>query len=106
QGWGDDYGFSTADFNTTGFVNHDRYAVAILARGPIRDYGRPISSMLTATAKLLLPGGHFPDPVPRVTKLSTTTGHTAGGQRIVVYGHAFTHVRAVLFGKLRGSAVD
>jgi hypothetical protein len=107
QGWGNDSDWCcTADFNTTGFVNKNRYAVAILARGPSSTYGDPIRSMLTRTARLLLPGGHFPDPWPRVTSLSMTKGRTAGGQRITVHGSVFTHVRAVRFGKVRGTAVD
>lgn len=107
QGWGadyDDWGRS-ADFNTTGFVNRDRYAVAILARGPIRYYGAAISSMLTHTARRLLPGGRFPDPLPTVTRLTRAAGKTAGGQRVGVYGSSFTHVRAVYFGYLRGTAI-
>jgi hypothetical protein len=108
QGWGCDYasGCDTSDFNTTGFVNNNRYAVAILARGPLKYYGRPISSMLSQTAKLLLPGGHFPDPVPTVRELTRTTGRVTGGQRIGIYGSSFTHVQAVLFGGVRGSSVD
>lgn len=107
QGWGDDYDdwARSADFNTTGFVNGDRYAVAILARGPIKDYGKPIRSMLTQTAKLLLPGGRFPDPVPGVSSLSRTSGATTGGLRIAVHGTDFTHVTAVTFGAVRGTNV-
>lgn len=108
QGWGCDYDdFCTrfADFNTTGFVNGNRYAVAILARGPIRDYGKAISGMLSRTAKLLLPGGHFPDPVPVVTSLSMSSGRTAGGQRVAVHGNNFTDVSAVLFGNKNGTRI-
>jgi hypothetical protein len=107
QGWGCDFGAGcdTADFNTTGFVNHDRYAVAILARGPASTYGATIGSMLTHTARILLPGGHFPDPRPTVRELTRTTGDVRGGQRIGVFGSDFTGVRAVLFGKVRGTAV-
>jgi hypothetical protein len=107
QGWGCDFGggCNDADFNTTGFVDNDRYAVAILARGPISTYGAAISSMLTRTARILLPGGHFPDPRPTVRRLTRTAGRTSGGQRIGVYGSDFTAVRAVLFGKISGTAV-
>jgi hypothetical protein len=107
QGWGCDFaaGCGTADFNTTGFVNDDRYAVAILARGPLSTYGSAIGSMLTHTARILLPGGHFPDPRPTVRDLTRSKGHAAGGQRIGIYGNDFTDVRAVLFGKARGTAV-
>ena len=107
QGWGDDYddGSRSADFNTTGFVNSDRYAVAILARAPIKNYGKAIGGVLTETAKLLLPGGRFPDPVPTLRSLPTTTGRTAGGQRIAIHGTDFTHVSAVTFGGSRGTNV-
>jgi len=107
QGWGCDFaaGCNTADFNTTGFVNRDRYAVAILARGPSSTYGSAIASMLTRTARILLPGGHFPAPRPTVRELTRTKGRTSGGQRVGIYGSNFTGVRAVLFGKVRAAAV-
>jgi hypothetical protein len=107
QGWGCDYDDweRSADFNTTGFVNGDRYAVAILARGPIKYYGKPIRSMLTQTARLLLPGGHFPDPPPTVRSLTVSKGRVAGGQRVGVSGTSFTHVQAVVFGGRTGTAV-
>jgi hypothetical protein len=106
QGWGNDWDRGgTADFNTTGFVNNNRYSVAILARGPGGSYGSAIGSMLTRTARLLLPGGHFPEGWPEVRSLSMTRGKVAGGQRIAVRGRGFTHVQAVLFGRVRGSAV-
>ncbi|HKC27773.1 MAG TPA: IPT/TIG domain-containing protein [Jatrophihabitans sp.] len=106
QGWGDDYddGAHSADFNTTGFVNGDRYTVAILARGPIRYYGSAISSMLTHTARLLLPGGHFPDPVPTVNGLSRNSGATHGGGHLTVRGTDFTSVTGVYFGGVRAAA--
>jgi hypothetical protein len=107
QGWGDDYenGPANADFNTTGFVNDNRYAVAILGRGPIGSYGAAIRNMLTRTAQLLLPGGHFPDPVPGVGSLSTSRGKTAGGLRIAVHGSDFSHVTRVTFGAIAGTNV-
>jgi hypothetical protein len=107
QGWGDDYddGSRSADFNTTGFVNGDRYAIAILARGPIKTYGKSIGGVLTQTAKLLLPGGSFPDPAPTLRSLPTTSGRTAGGQRIAIHGTDFTHVTAVTFGSYPGTVV-
>jgi hypothetical protein len=108
QGWGCDFGSGcdTADFNTTGFVNNDRYAVAILARGPVGSYGSAIGSMLTRTARLLLPGGHFPDPRPTVRELTRLHGRTSGGQRVGVFGTDFTGVRSVWFGKVRATALD
>ena len=62
QGWGMDYGDGSADFNSTGMVNGDRYAVAILMRGPRSSYGSAISTMLTTTARILVPGGRMPAP--------------------------------------------
>jgi hypothetical protein len=107
QGWGCDFaaGCNTADFNTTGFVNDSRYAVAILARGPSSTYGSPIASMLTRAARILLPGGHFPAPRPTVRELTRTKGRMSGGQRVGIYGSDFTGVRAVLFGAIHGTAV-
>ena len=108
QGWGCDFGggCDTADFNTTGYVNGDRYAVAILARGSVSTYGAAIGSMLTRTARILLPGGHFPAPRPTVRELTRANGRMSGGQRVGIFGSDFTGVRAVLFGNVRGSAVD
>jgi hypothetical protein len=107
QGWGNDYDDwgRSADFNTTGFVNGDRYAVAILARGPISTYGSKIGAMLTRTARLLLPGGHFPDAIPIVKSVSATSGSTAGGLRVTVRGTDFTHVSGVLFGGVLGRSL-
>jgi len=107
QGWGidyDDWGRS-ADFNTTGFVNGDRYAVAILARGPARTYGRAIGNALTQTARRLLPGGRFPDANPVIHAMSHRSGTTLGGQRINVRGTDFTGVRAFYFGSARATDV-
>jgi hypothetical protein len=99
QGWGNDFEIgNNADFNTTGFVNNDRYAVAILARGPISSYGSGIGGLLTNVARRLLPGGRFPAPVPKVTGLSKTSGRVAGGSTVVVRGSDLTGVRAVHFG--------
>jgi hypothetical protein len=105
QGWGDDYDDwgRSADFNTTGFVNGDRYAVAILARGPIRTYGSAIGNALTRIARLLLPGGHFPDGIPTITSMSSYAGRTAGGQRVTIHGTYVTQVRRVLFGSVAGT---
>jgi hypothetical protein len=106
QGWGNDWDRGgTADFNTTGFVDDNRYAVAILARGPGSTYGAAIGSLLTRTARLLLPGGRFPEARPVVRSVSMTSGKLAGGQRIGVHGTGFTQVKAVLFGSARGTAI-
>jgi IPT/TIG domain len=107
QGWGDDAGYgATADFNTTGFINNDRYAVAILARGPSSSYGSPIGSLLTSVAKRLLPGGKFPDPTPTLTSLSQTSGRIAGGTTVIVHGTDLTGTQAVYFGARRATSVD
>ena len=107
QGWGtdyDDWGRS-ADFNTTGFVDGDRYAVAILARGPARTYGRAIGNALTQTARRLLPGGRFPDANPVIQHMSHRSGSTLGGQRIDLRGTDFTGVSGVYFGATKGTGL-
>jgi hypothetical protein len=107
QGWGidyDDWGRS-ADFNTTGFVNGDRYAVAILARGPSRTYGRAIGNALTQTARRLLPGGRFPEALPAVTYVSHRSGSTLGGQRLTIRGTDLTGVSGVYFGRAKGTSL-
>lgn len=99
QGWGNDLeGTNTADFNTTGFVDHKRYAVAILARGPSSSYGSRIGSLLTNVARRVLPGGTFPDPTPTIKTLSSTSGPTAGGHTLLIRGTNLTHVTLVRFG--------
>ncbi len=106
QGWGNDYEIgSSADFNTTGFVDNDRYAVAILARGPSSTYGSQISNLLTGVARRLLPGGAYPDPGPMLRGLSRHAGRTAGGSSVTVYGANFSHVTGVVFGSTRASSV-
>jgi hypothetical protein len=57
QGWGDD-GLDTpnAVFNTTGYVDNDRYAVAILTDGAA------ISALVTGEAQQLMPNGTIDDP--------------------------------------------
>jgi hypothetical protein len=103
QGWGNDYEIgSSADFNTTGFINNYRYAVAILARGPSYTYGSQISALLTQVARRLLPGGYYPDPSPHMTSIYPNTGGSAGGTRVTVRGSNFTHVTRVMFGDRAG----
>ena len=96
QGW--DIAYRHANVNTTGFVNGDRYAVAILTRGPQSSYLSPISRVVTQTARLVLPNGSFPDDLPAVTGLSDTTAATGGGGSLIVHGRVFTGVSRVLFG--------
>jgi hypothetical protein len=105
QGWGMDYDDrgASADQNTTGFVNNDRYAVAILARGPVRTYGHAIGSMLTHVARMVLPGGHYPDPTPVIISMSAQRGAALGGTRVTIHGTDFTHVQTVSFGAYSGT---
>jgi hypothetical protein len=98
QGWGGDYAGSDASENSTGFINSDRYAVAILGRGPASSYGARIGAMLTKTAKLLLPYGYFPDGTPTIAWTTSKSGRTAGGTHVTIRGTEFTHVSAVMFG--------
>jgi hypothetical protein len=107
QGWGidyDDWGRS-ADFNTTGFVNGDRYAVAILARGPSSTYGRAIENALTKAARRLLPGGRFPEPNPSIAHMSHRSGSTTGGQRITVRGTDLRGATKMYFGGVAGTGL-
>ena len=62
QGWGADNPSGMPDFNSTGFVNGDRYAAAILTQGP--GYGTPIANMLTSEARILMPGGLIVNTIP------------------------------------------
>jgi hypothetical protein len=107
QGWGIDYDdwSRSADFNTTGFVNGDRYAVAILARGRSRSYGKWIGNTLTQTARRLLPGGRFPDPDPAILHMNHRSGTTLGGQTISVTGRDLNRASAVLFGSSKGRSL-
>lgn len=59
QGWGqdDDDWSAASNFNSTGFVNNDRYAVAILVKGPPYEYNSGTPATVTAIAKRLMPGG-------------------------------------------------
>ncbi|MDQ1738842.1 MAG: hypothetical protein QOE53_494, partial [Pseudonocardiales bacterium] len=65
QGWGGDNAAGQPAYNSTGLVNGDRYAVVILTQGG--SYGG-IPGVLTAEAKLLMPGGKIAndDPLGRV----------------------------------------
>jgi hypothetical protein len=81
QGWGDDGTDSpNAVFNSTGYVDTDRYAVAILVDGPPDSYGNTIGDMVTTEADALMPGGQIASPVddrPVITNLkATATGST------------------------------
>jgi hypothetical protein len=104
QGWGNDYEIgSSADFNTTGFVNNYRYTVAILARGPSSSYGSAIGNLLTQVARRVLPGGAYPDPIPQMHSVSPLSSSTTGGRRVTITGANLTHVTAVRFGTTAGT---
>lgn len=106
QGWGtDDNSFADADENTTGFVDDDRYAVAILGRGPIDSYGRRIGAMLSHSAKVLLPSGQFPDAAPHLSRLSAHSGRSGGGTPVTLDGSSLTGTTGVLFGTHHASSV-
>jgi hypothetical protein len=59
QGWGqdDDDWTEASDFNSTGFVNSDRYAVVILVKGPPWEYNSGTPAAVTSIATALMPGG-------------------------------------------------
>ncbi|HST50331.1 hypothetical protein [Jatrophihabitans sp.] len=110
QGWGADNSAGQPAFNSTGFVNGDRYAVVILTQGG--SYGTPIANMVTAEARLLMPGGKIAsdDPFGGVSSWSlhgrylTVTGWAldpnalSSELRIFFYvnGKPFTYVQTTL----------
>jgi hypothetical protein len=49
--------------HSTGFVDGDRYTVALMTQGPTSIYGTYGRQTLTLMAQALLPGGHIPQPV-------------------------------------------
>ncbi|GAB2480291.1 IPT/TIG domain-containing protein [Jatrophihabitans fulvus] len=100
QGWGSDYSYSVsnASMNSTGFVNNDRYAVAILARGPGSSYGSRLGGIISQMAKRLLPGKWFPQPIPRAYTLSRGSGPQTGGTTVTIKGSYFYYVTKVTFG--------
>jgi len=59
QGWGqdDDDWTEASDFNSTGYVDSDRYAVAILVKGPPWEYDSGAPAAVTRIATTLMPGG-------------------------------------------------
>jgi len=59
QGWGqdDDDWAEASDFNSTGYVDSDRYAVVILVKGPPWEYNSGTPAAVTRIAKALMPGG-------------------------------------------------
>jgi predicted thioesterase len=79
QGWGDD-GLDTpnAVFNSTGYVDHDRYAVAILTDGAPPTYGSAISAVVTAEAQRLMPNGTIDDPAAHNPTVSAVRAQAIG----------------------------
>lgn len=66
QGWGeDDNCFCHSTWDSTGFVDNGRYAIAILTAGPGYTYNSPISHMVTSEAQRMMPGGKIIDPASR-----------------------------------------
>jgi outer membrane biosynthesis protein TonB len=53
--------------HSTGYVNDDRYAVALLIEGPTSVYGNSGAQTLTLMARALMPGGTIPRPAPAPT---------------------------------------
>ena len=88
QGWGDDGDDSpNAVFNSTGFVDNDEYAVAILTDGSPWTYGAAISSVVTQQAQALMPGGRIDNPADHDPVLSPVTV-TASGNMVHLTGTA------------------
>jgi N-acetylmuramoyl-L-alanine amidase len=88
---------TNAIINTTGFVDHDRYAVIILAEGPGYLYYSQGERVLTAAAKLLLSGGHIPTVAESAPLVVLDPGHNGGNathlreiSRLVPAGYGMT----------------
>ncbi len=88
QGWGDDGDDSpNAVFNSTGYVDDDKYAVAILTDGASSTYGATISGVVTAEAKTLMPNGQLDDPASHNPTISDVAV-SAQGNTVTVTGSA------------------
>ena len=88
QGWGSDGDDSpNAVFNSTGYVDGNQYAVAILTDGSPWTYGEAISSVVTQQAKALMPGGRIDNPADHNPVLSSVTA-TASGNTVHLTGTA------------------
>jgi hypothetical protein len=96
---------SRAVINSTGVVNHDRYAVAILSEGASGRYYSAGEAVVSRQATLLIPEGRLVPP-PTLTSLSIASGPVDGGTRVVVHGIDFVDVRTVSFGTLRAGGVE
>lgn len=95
---------SYANINSTGVVQGDRFAVAILAEGPRAMYYAKGEAVVSRAAQLLMPGGRF-DPPPTIVALSPRSGGTAGHTPVAITGTGFTHVAGVVFGGIRAATV-
>lgn len=95
---------SNANINSTGVVQGDRFAVAILSEGPHRVYFSGGEAVVTREAQLLMPGGHLVPP-PTITAISPSSGPTTGGTRVTIAGTGFTQVTSVAFGSAHASRI-
>jgi hypothetical protein len=103
----DTHAMSAAIINTTGFVDHDRYAAVILSEGPGSLYYAAGERIVSHEAKLVMPRGRItPIPAPTIRALSAVSGATKGGARITVTGTGFTSATAVRFGTRAGHSVS
>lgn len=109
NGWAildDETGTARTVINTTGFVDGDRYAVAILADGAPSLFSARGEALVTTQARDVMPAGVItPVPPPALTSLSVMSGPVAGGALIVVRGTGFAHVSRVRFGAVAGTSV-
>lgn len=90
QGWGADSNcFCTSVFNSTGFVDHGRFAVAMLTSGG--PYGQHAMVTLDGMARRLMPAGHI-DPAWHnpVLHLTLATHH---GNSVRLAGYAYDRDR-------------
>ncbi len=88
QGWGDDGDDSpNAVFNSTGYVDDDQFAVAILTDGSPSTYGATISDMVTSQAQTLMPGGQLDNPADHNPVLGALVA-SATGSTVQVSGTA------------------
>jgi hypothetical protein len=79
QGWGDNgLDAPNAVFDSTGYVDHDRYAVAILTDGAASTYGAAISAVVTGEAQALMPHGTIVDPAAHDPTLSAVRAQATG----------------------------
>jgi hypothetical protein len=90
QGWGADSNcFCTSVFNSTGYVDHGRFAVAMLTSGG--PYGQHAMVTLDGMARRLMPGRHI-DPAWHnpVLRLTRATHH---GNSVRLAGYAYDRDR-------------